>query len=98
MGMAHLHLGRDSEAVTWLSRSHDVGTSSPTLLHRAYLVSAFALAGRTDEARAALKELQSVRPDATITSLQRTTRSANTHYGKQLQRLYDGLLLAGLPE
>lgn len=98
MGIAYLHLERYTEAVTWMSRSHDVATSSPTLLHRAYLVSALALAGRTDDARAALRALQSIRPDATITSFKRISRSTNPMFMKQRERLYDGLRLAGLSE
>jgi TolB-like protein/DNA-binding winged helix-turn-helix (wHTH) protein/Tfp pilus assembly protein PilF len=98
IGIAELHLERYPEAVTWLRRSHDAGTSSPTLRHRAYLVSALALAGRLDEARAALTELRSVRPNATVTGLQDISRSTNPLFIKQVQRLYDGLRIAGLPE
>ncbi len=98
MGIAHLHLERYPEAVAWLTRAHDVATSSPTLLHRAYLVSALALAARTDDARAALNVLLGIRPDATVTSFKRISRSTNSEFLRQRERLYDGLRRAGLPE
>ncbi len=98
MGIAHMHLERYPDAVTWLSRSHNIGTSSPALLHRAYLVAALALAGRADDARAALAELQRIKPDVTVTGLRKIGRSTNPRFLEQRQRLYDGLRLAGLPE
>jgi TolB-like protein/DNA-binding winged helix-turn-helix (wHTH) protein/Tfp pilus assembly protein PilF len=98
MGIAQLHLERYPEAVTWLRRSVDAASSSPTLRHRAYLVSALALAGRLDESRAALTELQNARSNVTIAGLQAVSRSTNPLFVKQAQCLYDGLRLAGLPE
>jgi tetratricopeptide (TPR) repeat protein len=98
IGMAELHRGRYAEAVAWLTRSVNTGTASPTVLQRAYLIGALALAGRKAEAQGALTELLKAKPGTTIALLQRNARSTDARFVAQQQRLYEGLRLAGLPE
>lgn len=98
MGIAHMHLEHYPEAVTWLRRSFDVPTSSPTLIHRAYLVGAHALTGRANDASAALQTLLSIKPDATVSTFRHISRSTNPEFLVQRERLYEGLRRAGLPE
>ena len=98
IGMAELHRGRYPEAVTWLARSHNVGTASATVLQHAYLVSALELAGRSADAQTALAEFRKAKPYVSITSLRKNARSTNPGFLAQQQQLYDGLRRAGLPE
>jgi tetratricopeptide (TPR) repeat protein len=98
IGMAELHRGRYTEAVTWLARSHNVGTASATILQHAYLVSALELAGRSADAKRALVEFQKTKPYVTISSLKKNARSTDPDFLAQQRQLYDGLRRAGLPE
>jgi TolB-like protein/Tfp pilus assembly protein PilF len=96
VGMAHLHLGNDVDAISWLERAINQGT--PVALHKAYLASALALAGRLDEARTALAIFKQMNPKATITGLRNAARSDSMAFLNQQERLFKGLRIAGLPE
>lgn len=96
VGMAHLHLGNDVDAISWLERAINQGT--PVALHKAYLASALALAGRLDEARTALAIFKQMKPKATITGLRNAARSDSMAFLTQQERLFKGLRIAGLAE
>lgn len=83
--------------VTWLARSHNIGTASATILQHAYLVSALELAGRSADAKRALAELQKAKPYVTISDLKKNARSTDPDFLAQQHQLYDGLRRAGLP-
>lgn len=96
VGMAELHRGNAEEAVVWLRRAVDTGT--PVARHRAYLVSALALAGRHGDARAELARFRELRPGATIEGLRASSRSVTPGFLEQQERLFDGLRIASLPD
>ena len=98
IGMAQLHLGHFTEAVSWLARAVEADNSSPTALQRAYFISALALAGRVTEARAALTEFRESNPSANIASLRNRAYSKAPSFIAQREGLYEGLRIAGLPE
>lgn len=95
-GKAELHLGHYREAASWLTRAIDTGT--PVAQHHAYLAAALALAGRTEEAQAALAAFRLANPSATIERLRAQARSTEPSFIAQQERLYEGLRIAGLPE
>jgi predicted Zn-dependent protease len=95
-GMAMLHLGRDEEAVSWLTRAVDTGT--PVALHQAYLASALALVEREQAASEALALFREAKPAATIARLRAAAYSTEPDFVAQRERLYTGLRLAGLPD
>jgi predicted Zn-dependent protease len=98
IGMAQLHLGHFTEAVSWLARAVEADNSSPTALQRVYFISALALAGRVMEARAALTEFRESNPSANIASLRNRAYSKEPSFIAQRESLYEGLRIAGLPE
>jgi hypothetical protein len=60
---------------------------------------ALALLGREVEARAALAVRQQIgSPDLTITTIKEETRSDYPEYSRLMERYYEGLRQAGLPE
>ncbi len=97
-GIAELHLGHFTEAVSWLARAVEADTGTPTPLMHAYLISALALAGRVTEARTALAEFQKWNPSASIASLRKKAYSTEPGFLAQREHLYEGLRIAGLPE
>ena len=62
------------------------------------LAAACALAGRMEDARSALNEFRSMRPGVGIAQLRRETLSTHPRYLLLRERIYEGLLLAGLEE
>ena len=59
---------------------------------------ALALLGREDEARAALAMRQKIGPPVTITTIKEGTRTDYPEYSRLMERYYEGLRQAGLPE
>jgi TolB-like protein/Tfp pilus assembly protein PilF len=98
MGMARLHLRHFTEAADLLARAVLAEASTPTVLQRAYFISALALAGRVTEARATLTKFRKSNPSATIASLRKMAYSNEPEFVAQRERLYEGLRLVGLPE
>jgi TolB-like protein/DNA-binding winged helix-turn-helix (wHTH) protein len=98
IGIAELHLGHFTEAVSWLARAVEADTGAPTALMRAYYISALALAGRVTEARAALTEFQKWNPSASISAFRNKAYSTEPGFVTQRERLYEGLRIAGLSE
>ncbi|HXD42834.1 MAG TPA: winged helix-turn-helix domain-containing protein [Ramlibacter sp.] len=95
-GMAHLLLGHDDQAVVWLSRGADGNPKNPYA--RVSLAGALGAAGRIDEARRQVSEIQRLRPDLTIARLRAAQASDHPTYLRQRERIYDGLRRAGMPE
>jgi tetratricopeptide (TPR) repeat protein len=100
IGIAEFHLGRHAEATTWLARAVQINMDpgTPTAVQHAYFVSALALAGRPDEARAALADFRRAKPSATIAGLRAMAFSKEPAFVSQQEHLYEGLRITGLPE
>jgi TolB-like protein/class 3 adenylate cyclase len=97
-GSAKLHLGRYEQAVTWFRRAIEANRNSPP----AYLNMGAALAqlGRLDEARSAVGAGLALNPTYTI-SRRRTSWAAQSNdptYLAQLEPIFEGLRVAGVPE
>jgi adenylate cyclase len=95
MGVALLHLGRHAEAVDWLTRSAALDTGDG--FTHLFLGSALALAGRTREAKAEITELLRLRPGLTLAKFKSVEPSDAPAFVAQRSKVYEGLLLAGLP-
>ncbi|GGX89033.1 hypothetical protein GCM10007160_15460 [Litchfieldella qijiaojingensis] len=94
MGLAYLHNGQDTEAITALNRAIADSPDDPTANFA--LASALALTGRVEEARAALET------SMTLAYSDRTTietlRARHSWMGPGFERVLEGLRLAGMPE
>ena len=88
LGMAELGLGNYDAAVVEFQKAVDAGAHS--FIPYANLTAAFALAGKTDEAKSALAEARRLNPDLTVKWL--------TDHAPKLPPLFEGLRKAGLPE
>ena len=95
-GVAHLHLGHEGEAVEWLTRSVDAYPASP--FGRLFLASALGAAGRIDEARAQMAQLQKMRPGFTLSRFRAVEPSDAAAFLAQRERVYEGLRRAGMPD
>jgi DNA-binding winged helix-turn-helix (wHTH) protein/tetratricopeptide (TPR) repeat protein len=94
MGVVYLMQGEDQKAIEWLSRA---AREAPNAGHpMAYLASAYALAGREQEAREALDHYLKLWPDTTLKTFGPTIGTAA--FSSNMQRVLEGLRLAGLPE
>jgi tetratricopeptide (TPR) repeat protein len=98
VGLAKNLLGSHEEAVVWLRRSIEVNRNSPP--SHILLAAALANLGQLEEARAAIRGLTALTPQASITRFQATlgSFSDNPIFRSGLQRIIDGLRKAGLPE
>lgn len=97
LGTANLYLGDDVEAIRCLRLSiEEDSTNAP--FRRFALAAACALAGRMEEAHAALAEFRRIRPGVGIEQLRRETLSSLPRYLQLRERLYQGLRLAGLED
>jgi TolB-like protein/DNA-binding response OmpR family regulator/Flp pilus assembly protein TadD len=96
LGTAKLYLGRFDEAVEWYRRSQEHNRNHPLVFF--YNGAALALAGRLEEARAEVREGLKRAPDFTVRSWHAGTLSDNPVYLAQRERLYEGMLKAGVPE
>ena len=94
MGLAYLHSGQDTEAITVLYRA--IAGSPRDPLANFALTSALALNGRVEDARAALKN------SMTLAHSDRTTietlRVSHSWMGPGFERVLEGLRRAGMPE
>ena len=93
-GLVYLMQARDQEAIDWLSRAAREAPSvgDPT----AYLASAYALLGREQEAHEALDHYRKLWPDATLKTL--SPRIGTAAFNNKMERVLQGLRLAGLPD
>jgi len=93
---AHLHLGRDREALAWAQRS--VLERPQHAVAHSWVAAAAANLGETETARAALAEFRRRLPSYTISSFRDERLCANDLCRSQRERYYAGLAEAGLPE
>ena len=95
-GVASLSLSRDEEAVSWLHRAIEANHTLP--LTHFILASAFALQGKTSEARAAMKAGLALDPGFTIQRYRNNPLSGNPSYLAHRKRICEGMFAAGVPE
>jgi tetratricopeptide (TPR) repeat protein len=95
-GVAKLHLGADAEAAAWLRRSIEANRNS-TVTHFA-LAAALGLLGALDEARTAARAGFALNPSFTIRRVRLCAPSDNSTFLSGLERICEGLRLAGVPE
>jgi TolB-like protein/DNA-binding winged helix-turn-helix (wHTH) protein/tetratricopeptide (TPR) repeat protein len=99
-GHALILLGRDEDAVRALTSALDANPRYASA--RAFLAAAYALLGRTDEARAALAAYEQARPGTRVSTFR--TRApvplalTSPTYQQLRARLAEGLRQAGMPE
>jgi adenylate cyclase len=102
IGLVHLVQSRTSEAVVWLERARSAAPAHPDI--RAYLASAYALAGTTERAAAELAEARRLSADDRYSSLARLRAvedfgAAVPKVTTLLEATYiTGLRKAGMPE
>ena len=96
VGRAKIQLGANAEAVPWFRRSIEANRNFPSA-HFA-LAAALALIDAVDEARAAAKIGLSLNPGFTIRRFRVGASSDNPSYLAGLERICEGLRLAGVPE
>jgi adenylate cyclase len=92
IGGAHFVAGRYADSVQWVEKGL-IERPTATWVYR-LLVPALALLGRQDEARACVLRLLDEYPDLTITRVV----SALPYSDQALDRMVEGLKLAGMPE
>jgi tetratricopeptide (TPR) repeat protein len=94
IGLVYLMQGQDQKAIDWLSRA---ALEAPNAGHPvAYLASAYALLGREQEAREALSHYLKLWPNTTLKTFGPTIGTAA--FSNNMERVLQGLRLAGLPE
>jgi tetratricopeptide (TPR) repeat protein len=96
VGLAKLQLGADAEAAGWLRRSIEANRNAP-LAHFA-LAAALGLLGALDEARSSAKAGLALNPGFTIRRARLGASSDNPTYLAGLERVCEGLRLAGVSE
>jgi tetratricopeptide (TPR) repeat protein len=95
-GVARIQLGADAEAVGWFRRSIEANRNSP-LTHFS-LAAALGLQGSLDEARTAATAGLALNPGFTIGRLRASRPSDDPRFLAGRERLYKGMVLAGVPE
>jgi DNA-binding winged helix-turn-helix (wHTH) protein len=94
IGLVYLMQGQDQKAIEWLSRA---ALEAPDAAHPvAYLASAYALVGREQEAREALGHYLKLWPQTTLKNFKPSIGTAA--FNRKMERVVEGLRLAGLPE
>jgi TolB-like protein/tetratricopeptide (TPR) repeat protein len=95
-GIAHLYIGADAEAVTWLRRSIEINRNYP--LSQFYLAAALAHLGELDEANAAARAGLALHPGFTVSRYRASAACNHPAYLAGRERTYEGLRKAGVPE
>ena len=99
-GQALILLGRDAEAIASLRAALEANPNAAG--EYAVLAAAYALAGRSEEARAALRRFESVSPRVTVGNFRNLSpvplQLTGASYRQQRERLEDGLRKAGMPD
>lgn len=95
-GVAHLHKGEAAQAVVWLGRAAEANPASP--FAHLFLASALASVGATQPAREQVAQFQRLRPGFTLGEFRAREPSDAPAFRQQRERVYRGLLLAGMPE
>ena len=94
IGLVYLMEGQDQKAIEWLARAalEAPNAGNPA----AYLASAYALVGREQEARETLAHYLKLWPNTTLKNFRPSIGTAA--FNSNMQRVVEGLRLAGLPE
>ena len=97
-GMAKLHLGSYKEAVAWFRRSVEANRNYPLAIF--HLAAALAQLDQLDEAHSAVKASLALNPAFAISRAYagRKAMSGDPTYLAGLERIFDGLRKAGVPE
>jgi TolB-like protein/class 3 adenylate cyclase len=97
-GVAQLHLGGYERAVGWLRRSFEANRNYPLSVF--HLAAALAQLDRLEEAQAAVKAGLALNPTFTISRVRasRTARTDDPTCLAQLERIFEGLRKAGVPQ
>ena len=98
-GVAKLHLGSYEQAVAWLRRSVDANRNYPLSVF--HLAAALAQLDRLDEAHSAVKASLAVNPAFAISRAPRLAYREDRRPDlslAQLERIFEGLRKAGVPE
>jgi TolB-like protein/class 3 adenylate cyclase len=95
-GVSKMQLGANSEAVVWLQRSIEANRNSP--LTHFLLAAALSLQGSLDEARQAAAAGLALNPGFTIRRFRASQPSDSRGFLDGRERLYRGMLLAGIPD
>ena len=95
-GVSKMQLGADAEAAVWLQRSVEANRNSP--LTHFLLAAALSLQGSLDEARLAAAAGLALNPGFTIRRFRASQPSDNKDFLEGRERLYKGMLLAGVPD
>jgi TolB-like protein/class 3 adenylate cyclase/Tfp pilus assembly protein PilF len=96
VGRAKIQLGADADAVDWLRRSIEANRNYPYA--HLVLAAALGLLGALDEARTTAQAGLALNPCFTIRRLRLGASSDNPIYLAGLERLCEGMRLAGVPE
>jgi len=97
VGVAHMMLGDDRKALEQSKRSAAANPQSAGAF--TLQAAALALLGREEEARTALAVRQQIGPpDLTISAIKAGSPSDYPEYSRRMERYYEGLRQAGLPE
>jgi TolB-like protein len=96
IGVAKLQLGADTEAAVWLRRSIEANRNYP-VVHFA-LAAVLGLLGALDEARSSANVGLALNPSLTIRRVRLCAPSDNQMYLAGLERICQGLRIAGVPE
>jgi len=94
IGLVYLMAGQDQKAIEWLSRAALEAPNAGNPV--AYLASAYALVGREQEAREAVVHHLKLWPNTTLKTFEPSIGTAA--FNSKMQRVLEGLRLAGLPE
>lgn len=95
-GQAAVHVGDGETAVTWLRKAIEASPNYTNPLP--WLAVAYVLAGRDDDGRRCLNELERIRPGMTISGWDAAYRRRNPIVVAQLERTYAALRRLGVPE
>jgi TolB-like protein/tetratricopeptide (TPR) repeat protein len=95
-GVAKMQLGADVEAAVWLQRSIEANRNSP--LTHFLLAAVLGLQGSLDEARLAAAAGRALNPGFTVRRFRASQPSDNRGFLDGRERLYGGMLLAGVPD
>jgi TolB-like protein/cytochrome c-type biogenesis protein CcmH/NrfG len=95
-GVVKHALGSDEEAVAWLQRAVEANPNYPAA--HFWLASTLAHLGQFDDARLAVQTGLALDPTFTVSRFRKGALSSNPTYLAARERIYDGMLKAGVPE
>jgi DNA-binding winged helix-turn-helix (wHTH) protein len=94
IGLVYLMEGHDQTAIEWLTRAALDAPNAGNPV--AFLASAYALVGREQEAREALAHHLKLWPNTTLKTFEPSI--GKSEFNSKMQRVLEGLRLAGLPD